>query len=359
MPNGTTILFPRHRHLIQALASVARSSHTVEAVVQAVHRQAGTCFPSQVTLLALWQPEGDWLWELFEDDRRYTQRLPYYPEGIIENVLHGEAMSIPDIFAYLDAHPVRVRRLLDVNEVILDVGARKEQPDPSARAMLFVPLEVRGARVGVLSIQSYEAGAFDDTDLEFLSLLAQQVSISLEHADIREELERLTRTDMLTGLPNRRAFYHDAPLALAAARREGKELRLIMLDVHEFKRINDGFGHQVGDAVLSTLGKVLRQTVLLPELAVRLGGDEFALLIWGMDEQLDQLIARLSQNLRAASWPSGLGPIRLHGGVAHPPLGENVDEWLSLADARMYHAKRQRLVGSPAIWGLDFGDGLR
>ncbi|OLV16248.1 sensor domain-containing diguanylate cyclase [Deinococcus marmoris] len=359
MPNAPTTPLLRYRHLVEVLASLARSSYGVEAVVQAVHEQTGTLFPGHATLLALRQPAGDWLWELYEGNRRYTQRLPFYPDGVIESVLHGEALSVPDIYAHLDAHPARMRRLLDDDQVILDIDGKYEQPDQPALSMLFVPLEVRAERMGVLSIQSYEVDAFDDTDLGFLELLAQHVSIALENAALREELERLTRTDMLTGLPNRRAFYHDAPLALAAARQDGKELRLIMLDVHEFKRINDGFGHQVGDAVLSTLGKVLRQTVLLPELAVRLGGDEFALLIWGMDEQLDQLIARLSQNLRAASWPSGLGPIRLHGGVAHPPLGESVDEWLSLADAQMYRAKRQRLVGGPVTWGLDFGDGLR
>ncbi|MDV6375126.1 sensor domain-containing diguanylate cyclase [Deinococcus arenicola] len=357
MPNGLTPLLSRYRHLIQVLASLARNSHRVEAVVQAVHEQIGRLFPGHATLLALLQPEGDWLWELYEGKRRYTQRLPFYPDGVIESVLHGEALSIPDIYAHLDAHPARVRRLVNDGRVLLDIDGKYGQLGQPALSMVFVPLEIRGERTGVLSIQSYEVGAFDDTDLEFLKLLAQHVSIALENAVLREELGRLTRTDALTGLLNRRAFHHDVPLALAAARRDGLTLSLMMLDVHEFKRINDGFGHQVGDAVLAVLGQVLTQTFPAPDMVFRLSGDEFALLVWGPETRLEDLSNRLTGGLRAADWPPGPGPVCLQGGVAQPPPGAGVEEWLSLADARMYQAKQRRVVGRQVNWGLDFGDG--
>lgn len=346
----------RYRQLVQVLASLARSSQGVEAVVQAVHQQTGTLFPAHVTLLALREPDGDWRWELYEEEKRYTQRLPYHPEGIIESVLHGGALSIPDIYAYLDKHPVRVRRLVDADRVILDVRAEAEQPDQPVLSMLFVPLEVRGERVGVLSIQSYEAAAFDETDLEFLHLLGQHVAIALENAALREELERLTRTDALTGLLNRRAFDHDTQLTLEKARREGRALSLVMLDIQEFKRINDDFGHAAGDMVLSTLGKVLSQTFGPPDLVFRLSGDEFALLVWEPEIRLEELSERLTKGLRAADWPPGTGPICLQGGVAQPPPDADVEAWLSLADARMYRAKRQRAVGYQVNWGLDFGN---
>ncbi|WP_175607426.1 GGDEF domain-containing protein [Deinococcus marmoris] len=355
MPDLTTTLLLRYRRLVQALASLARNSHGVEAVVRAVHEQTGTLFPGHATLLALRQPAGDWLWELYEGNRRYTQRLPFYPDGVIESVLHGEALSVPDIYAYLDAHPARMRRLLDDDQVILDIAGKYEQPDQPTLSMLFVPLEVRRERMGVLSIQSYEVDAFDDTDLEFLELLAQHVSIALENAALREELGRLTRTDALTGLPNRRAFHDDVALALAAARREGQTLSLVMLDVHEFKLINDGFGHQVCDAVLATLGQVLSQTFPAPDMVFRLSGDEFALLVWEPETRLEDLGNRLTDGLRAADWPPGPGPVCLQGGVAQPPPDAGIEEWLSLADARMYQAKQRRVVGRQVNWGLDFG----
>ncbi|WP_051668787.1 GGDEF domain-containing protein [Deinococcus frigens] len=356
MPKSAQAQLARYHHLVQALAALARNSHDVEAVVQAVHQQTGTLFPAQVTLLALREPDGHWRWELYEEDRRYTQRLPFYPEGIIESVLGGQALSIPDIYAYLHQHPVRMRRLVNDDQVILDVHAEPQQPERPTRSMLFVPLEVRGQRTGVLSIQSHAAAAFDTTDLEFLHLLAQHVSIALENAALRQELEQLTRTDALTGLLNRRAFSHDVPLALDTARQEGRAVSLMMLDVHEFKRINDDFGHPVGDAVLATLGQVLKQTFPVPDVAFRLSGDEFAVLVWEPETRLEILSARLTGGLRAADWPPGPGPICLQGGVAQPPAAAGLEEWLSLADARMYRAKRQRIVGCQVNWGLDFGD---
>ncbi len=343
---------------MQVLASLARNSHEVEAVVQVVHQQAGTLFPSQVTMLGLLQPEGDWLWELREDGQRFTQHVPFYPDGIMENVLHGNALSVPDIDTYLEQHPIRVRRMTRSDDVIADVRRQDEPTGPASQSMLFVPLEIQGQRAGVLSIQSYEVGAFDDTDLEFLNLLAQHVSIALDNAALREELGRLTRTDMLTGLHNRRAFYHDMPEVMGTARREGKELSLIMLDIHQFKRINDAHGYQVGDTVLKTLGEVLMTTFPAPDVTYRLSGDEFVLLVWNAAMRLDGLVTRLTHGLRSAGWPMNLGPISLQGGVAQPPPGGDIDEWLSLADARMYHAKRQRSGGSQVNWGLDFGDGL-
>ncbi|GGO29447.1 sensor domain-containing diguanylate cyclase [Deinococcus humi] len=355
MPRPETTLLVRYHHLIQVLASLARSSHEVEAVVQAVHQQVGNLFPAQITLLALRQTDGAWLWEMYERERRYTHAIPFCPDGIVESVLHGQALFVPDIFAYLKEHPSCAQRLVGHDGVLLDFDDHAEQPQQTALSMLCVPLEVRGERAGVLSIQSYALNAFDNTDLEFLQLLAQHVSIALENAALREEMKRLTRTDTLTGLHNRRAFYHDVPLCLEKARQQGRELGLIMLDVHEFKQVNDRFGHTTGDLVLATVGRILAQVFPAPDAAFRLSGDEFALLVWEPGTRLKDLTTRLTHALRAADWPPGPGPICLQGGLALPP-GRDLDEWLSLADARMYRAKRQRMVGNQVDWGLDFGD---
>lgn len=348
----------RYRQLVETLAALARSSHQVDAVVRTVHQQAGRLIPANVTLLALLKSGGDWRWELFEGEQRLTQHLPYYPEGILEGVLHGEPLSIPDIGAYLDRFPVRTRRLLETEEVILDVRREPGPSDQGTRSMIFVPLEVQGARAGVLSMQSYATHAFDSTDLQFLELLAQHVSIALDNAALREALERATLTDTLTALPNRRAFNHEVAAALDGARRGKRPATLVMLDVHQFKCINDTFGHLVGDVVLSVLGQVFRETLSAPQRVFRLGGDEFALLLWGADEVLDALATSISTGLRGASWPAGVGPVGLQAGAAAATGDMTVQDWLALADARLYRVKRGRTPADSARWGLDFGAGV-
>ncbi|SEJ59219.1 GAF domain-containing protein [Deinococcus reticulitermitis] len=96
--------------------------------------------------------------------------------------------SIPDIDAYLDAQPQRVRRLVSETEVVLDVRAQEALPPPPnpVLSMLLVPLKVQGEAAGVLSLQSHQTHAFDATDLEFLELLGQHVAIALENAALRE-----------------------------------------------------------------------------------------------------------------------------------------------------------------------------
>lgn len=356
MPRTETTLLSRYRQLVQVLALLARNSHEVEAVVRAVHQQTSTLFPAHITLLGLRQPDGNWRSEMYEGEKRYTQYLPFAEDGLIESVLGGEALSVPNIYAYMAEHPVRVRRMVRSGGVIQDIRQQTVPAKQPALSMLFVPLETNGQRAGVLSIQSYESGAFDDIDLEFLKLLGQHVSIALENAALREELGQLVRTDTLTGLLNRRAFYRDVPVMMQAARQENRALNLIMLDVHEFKRINDAHGHAAGDAVLSTVGRALTRVFAAPHAAYRLGGDEFALLVWDDPERLGDLATHLTHELRAAQWPALLGPVCMQGGVAPLSAEGGLDEWLSVADARMYRAKRQRMVGNQVDWGLDFGD---
>ncbi|MDL2344367.1 sensor domain-containing diguanylate cyclase [Deinococcus sp. MIMF12] len=351
----------RYQHLVQVLAALARSSHAPEAVVRTVHQQAGGLFPAQITLLALLEPGGDWRWELYEGERRLTQRLPFYPDGILETVMREGPLLIGDIDAYLDTHPHRARRVVSEDQTLLDLRA-EDVPLPPPRptlSMLFVPLEVRGEPAGVLSMQSYDWDAFDSTDLEFLGLLAQHVSIALENAALREDLERASLSDPLTGLANRRAFGRAVAGALADLQRGESAPTLVVMDVHKFKTYNDTLGHNAGDDVLRRVAEVLREVTGTQGTAYRLGGDEFALLLRRPPGELAALVRRVGAALAAAPWPPGVEGVRLQGGAVQAGPGMTPREWLSQADARLYRAKRR--VGDRTEanwgWGLDLGEG--
>lgn len=346
--------FARYHQLVEVLAALARSSRDVEAVVRTVHCQAQTLFSTHVTLLALLASPDEWVWELYEGQQHTTSRLPFYEEGIVEQVLCRGPLSIPDLAGYLREHPVRVRRVLGPDEVVPDVRETEDEPE-CVHALLLVPLEIGGERVGVLSIQSYRLHAFDETDRLFLELLGQHVAIALENARWHAQLEQATLTDPLTGLPNRRAFGARVERALAAPRAgEEEATTLVLVDIERFKGINDTLGHDVGDEVLTTVGGVLGGA-LPPGSAFRLGGDEFALLLGGNRAEVERRLAGLDAAFRGAQWPTGVGPVCLNAGAARARPGDTLSAWLRRADQRMYRAKRGCAGRASTRSGLDFG----
>ncbi|WP_019586595.1 sensor domain-containing diguanylate cyclase [Deinococcus apachensis] len=157
-----------------------------------------------------------------------------------------------------------------------------------------------------------------------------QEDYSAAHA-AQAQLERLAYLDSLTGLGNRRAF--DARLAEAASCGEG--FALVLLDLNDFKQVNDGRGHPAGDALLIQVGDCLQR--ILPEdgSAFRLGGDEFAVLLPGGAEQAGQ-----AQRVLAALEELEGGKLRTGLGCAHfPAEAGDIPSLLRLADRRLYQHK--------------------
>lgn len=159
----------------------------------------------------------------------------------------------------------------------------------------------------------------------------------------RAELERLSRQDPLTGLANRRELAERIGLELQRANRHEGSFCLAMLDIDRFKRVNDEFGHALGDEVLRRIAAVLRQTCRAVDVVARYGGEEFALAL--PDTSLAEAVV-LCERIRAAveAHPWGelearLGVTISAGVVARMP-GEDPDAALARADALLYEAKR-------------------
>ncbi|WP_334064278.1 GGDEF domain-containing protein [Limimaricola cinnabarinus] len=155
-------------------------------------------------------------------------------------------------------------------------------------------------------------------------------------------LERLSVTDALTGLANRRACDVFAQRVVPAAEREGTGLAVVLIDIDKFKVVNDRFGHAAGDRLLSEVGHLLPRWLRRSDLAARWGGEEF-LLILGTT-RLTGAIA-LSERVRGCfekrlSLPDGSGPVTVSIGCAELLPGETtIDAAISRADAALYRAK--------------------
>ena len=173
--------------------------------------------------------------------------------------------------------------------------------------------------------------------------VAHQIELERYHRELEEandQLRKLAVTDELTGLRNRRSFEERLIMEFSMARRRKRELSVLLIDVDNFKTINDRFGHAAGDEVLRRLGTILRTTVRLPDLPARYGGEEFVVLLPESGEESAMGLARrVMQRVAAEDWDNE--PLTISVGMA--AMNESLEsgyQLVELADEALYAAKR-------------------
>ena len=157
---------------------------------------------------------------------------------------------------------------------------------------------------------------------------------------VNEQLRQLSVTDALTGLRNRRSFEERLAMEFSVARRRKRQLAVLLLDIDNFKRINDQRGHAAGDEVLRQLSMILRSTVRLPDMVARYGGEEFVVLLPESDAKGALGFARrLMDRMRKEIWDEEPVTISIGVGTLAPELTEG-SEMVQRADEALYTAKR-------------------
>jgi diguanylate cyclase (GGDEF)-like protein/PAS domain S-box-containing protein len=173
--------------------------------------------------------------------------------------------------------------------------------------------------------------------------VAHQIELERYHRELEEandQLRKLAVTDELTGLRNRRSFEERMVMEFSMARRRKRELSVLLIDVDNFKTINDRWGHAAGDEVLRRLGMILRTTVRLPDLPARYGGEEFVVLLPESGEESAMGLARrVMQRVASEDWENE--PLTISVGMAAMNESlENGFQLVELADEALYAAKR-------------------
>ncbi|HEY6003810.1 MAG TPA: GGDEF domain-containing protein [Anaeromyxobacter sp.] len=172
------------------------------------------------------------------------------------------------------------------------------------------------------------------------------IALVLMLAALRDRLGReelLARTDALTGIPNRRAFFEAAQLELERARRHRRAITMAYVDVDDFKNVNDQLGHAQGDALLAAVAHTLREATRAVDTVARLGGDEYGLLLpetgaGDADSMLGRLRAAILEEMVRGGWSVGVSM----GAATFLTAPGSVDEMMARADELMYAAKRER-----------------
>lgn len=229
--------------------------------------------------------------------------------------------------------------------------AQKSKPRYRTKSFISIPLKLNQRTIGVLNISDKITGeVFSEEDLDRLSSIAHYASVVIERSVFykkTEELKRISTLDPLTGLVNRRQFEERLVEEIERAKRHGLVLSLVMIDLDDFKKINDEFGHLAGDEALRTAAQVIRQTIRAIDVACRYGGEEFAIILPQTEKPGAAVIAdRICSELRRLDLIVRQTdvPLRISAslGVAgYPDDADSPETIIQQADIALYHAKRR------------------
>ena len=245
----------------------------------------------------------------------------------------------------------RNRRSLVNARPSADLEAAGLPVSTSLQSALVCPLVFDDHVIGTLAVYHTTPGFYTDDHRRLLDRVCEQAAAVIKNAMVFEKTHEASLTDPLTGLPNTRFMLTHLSRELARAERLGAEVSLIMMDIDEFKAINDTHGHHVGDRALREISQVLRSAIRPYDVCVRYAGDEFIIVLGNCGaEEAETKRAELQDAVAAAGFEAKPGvplPLGISAGAAvFPQDGNSYEALLAKADSRMYRDKVLRKRGA-------------
>lgn len=238
-------------------------------------------------------------------------------------------------------------------EVTAPIYTRKIKID-DAKSLVVFPLLSADEAIGTFTLVARAEKRFGKDVREMLAVIANQVAISLQNGYLYKQMETMATTDGLTGLTNHRTFQSRFEEMLQRAQRHNHKVALLLCDVDFFKKVNDGYGHPVGDEVLRRVAKVLQEVPRKIDIPARYGGEEFAVLLDNVDVAQAKAVAeRIRIEISKVVVETEKGPLSVTesiGVAAFPDDGRDRATLIERADLALYHAKhtgRNRVI----TWG--------
>ncbi len=221
------------------------------------------------------------------------------------------------------------------------------------RSEMCIPLISFGEMLGVITLESARADAFQEADTQPLESVADMCANAIQNARYLERFKQLAYVDGLTGIFNRRFFEMEIRDEIERVSRYENTFAVLMIDIDQFKRLNDEFGHLLGDEVLRQISMIFKQHVRKIDRVFRYGGEEFAILLPQTPLGGASLVAeKLRRVVERWQFPGVPRSVTISVGIAECPLnGRGRDDVVRAADTALYIAKqsgRNRAVKAPS-----------
>jgi diguanylate cyclase (GGDEF)-like protein len=334
---------------IRTLADIGRDISSIldiHELLEHLYSHLNKSLDASVLAIGVYEPENNRI--TFERSLENGKTMPFHERPMD---------SKKDLAAWCIENNKEV--VLNRNEELYQYIEQTEGPvvGESMQSVVYIPIRSRSDKMlGCMTLQTKKIEAYGEEDLEFIRTIANYTGIAMDNALAHNELKKVSSTDFLTNLPNRRAFIEQLESQIKIVKRTKQPLSIAMGDIDHFKQFNDVHGHECGDYVLQQVAKIYRKNIREQDIVARWGGEEFIFLFFntpaaGAKIALNKIRVKLEQT--ELNYQDKVIQVSSTFGAAVFELHQDFEDTINNADAALYEGKED---GRNCVKIFEFND---